>query len=380
MRRRWTQVSLRSLLLLVTCCAVVFGVATAYLRPYRQEQRVLDELREGEGFSAKTEAIGPTWLKRLTNCNKYAQRVVWVDIGNGFDDDDLAKLGQFRYLRTVMISKGESEGAYRPGGASIWDDDGEWHRTFPDGTTVLMFPRVNDEGLTHLANIRSLEDLMLSNAKISDEGLAVLQRLPNLRALDLKSNELSNDGLVALGQFPKLRELSIRSKLIDDEGLVHLGKLTQLQSLTIAGKVSDSGMSHLSSLTHLQTLRCLFPNEVSRHLATKLTEPTQVNFVDVPLQDALAYFENFHTVLFEFDDAELSAKDIDVTKIVVTLNRQGVPLRDCLKDCLAPHGMDFRLTHIPIVITTQEAAAESRKGITELRKKLPNLTDVEVSW
>lgn len=379
MRRRWTQVSLRSLLLVMTCCAVAFGLASAYLRTYWQEQRLLAELHEGEGFSATTGAVGPAWFKRLVGGNKYAQRVVGVEIGNDFADDNLAKLRQFRYLRTVVITKGEVPNDMRRVSGGFFRE-WEWFRTLPDGTDVLMFPRVNDEGLAHLANIRSLEDLTLVHSEISDDGLAVLQRLPNLRALDIRSNQITNDGLNSLRGFPKLRELKVRSKLIDDGGLAHLGKLTQLQSLTIEGKVSDAGMGHLSQLTNLETLHCLHPYEVSRRMTSKLSEPTQVDFIDVPLQDALAYLESFHHILFEFETAELSAKDVDMSKTCVTLSRQGVPLRECLKDVLAPHGLDFGLPILPIVITTQEAAAEYRKGITELRKKLPNLTNVEVTW
>ena len=63
-----------------------------------------------------------------------------------------------------------------------------------------------------------------------------------------------------------------------------------------------------------------------------------------------------------------------------TGNSTSEPLRDVLAKICAASQWDYILRDGEIVVTTTEAAAESRSGLTALRKKLPKLKNVSVQW
>jgi hypothetical protein len=57
---------------------------------------------------------------------------------------------------------------------------------------------ITDKGLTHLAKLKSLENLRLTGAKITDEGLQQLSEIPTLRWLDLQGCKVTEQGLQRL--------------------------------------------------------------------------------------------------------------------------------------------------------------------------------------
>jgi hypothetical protein len=53
---------------------------------------------------------------------------------------------------------------------------------------------VTDRGLTHLAELKTLEGLRLKKTKVSDDGLQrLLRALPNLKRLNVENTAISNE-------------------------------------------------------------------------------------------------------------------------------------------------------------------------------------------
>ncbi|MHC4585979.1 MAG: leucine-rich repeat domain-containing protein [Planctomycetota bacterium] len=89
-------------------------------------------------------------------------------------------------------------------------------------------------GLSHLAGLDSLEELLISSTSLSDEDVACLEPLG------------------------RLKELNIGGRHLTDRSLASISKLKQLESLGFSAfggaSVSKSGLKQLSGLTNLHTL------------------------------------------------------------------------------------------------------------------------------
>lgn len=327
MKRRWTQFSLRSLFVLLLIGAVLLSLWKVYLQPYYREQKTIAELQKIAGeLVPGSEPRGPGWLKRVAG-GKYAQRVVYYRISSDkISDDDLANLRRFSHLEIIQI---------------------------------LGAPRITDKGLIHLATIPTLWSLDLEDTQITNHGLRELRRLPNLETLGITSDQIT------------------------DQGLVHLKELAQLESLVLECPVTDAGMQQLTSLKNLTYLKCGYGP--ARRVADRLSDPTQLKFDETPLIDVVEYLGDLHNeVLFRFDEQELDAAGVRLNEITVSMDTTGLRnplrLREALHSLLQPLGLDFTVNSSGLVITTKDAAARRRTGIAELRKALPNLTRVDVSW
>lgn len=190
-RRRWFQYSIRSLLLLMLACGLLFGYVAHFRREHEREKPAITAIEE-IGGKVETAPRGPAWLRWIAG-EKAAIRVVSVDLeywirGGGFTSD-----GDFVFF--------------------------------------------------------SLKE------KVTDEWLPNLKDLKYLESLNLAANEITRDGLVVLRNFPQLRNLDLSQCPIDDAALVEVGKLRELRALNLLHtQVRAEGLEHLSGLTHLVEL------------------------------------------------------------------------------------------------------------------------------
>jgi len=90
------------------------------------------------------------------------------------------------------------------------------------------------KGLSHLASLGSLDELIISSISLSDEDVACMESLGRLKKLDVGSRHLT------------------------DRSLASISKLDQLESLNFSAfggaSVSKNGLKQLSGLTNLHTL------------------------------------------------------------------------------------------------------------------------------
>jgi WD40 repeat protein len=107
--------------------------------------------------------------------------------------------------------------------------------TLPILDTLLLDPRMVDEaGIQHLANCRSLTSLVLSSA--TDEVLARVAQLRSLDNLSVSDTlELSRTGLAAFAGLSRPTKLHLRGANISDGWIDDFSKLQQLRTLTLDG-------------------------------------------------------------------------------------------------------------------------------------------------
>ena len=111
-------------------------------------------------------------------------------------------------------------------------------------TKLRMLPRLrsatfydtglDDRGLSHVADVSTIDNLNLQNTLISDAGLAHLSRLPRLEHLRLKANrQLTNDCIAHLLRLSAVENLQLHETSIDQRGLDQLAALTNLRDLLV---------------------------------------------------------------------------------------------------------------------------------------------------
>ncbi|MCE9556821.1 MAG: hypothetical protein K8T91_26025 [Planctomycetes bacterium] len=105
---------------------------------------------------------------------------------------------------------------------------------------------VTDDDLKFLKNMPALEELQLNNTDITDVSLQHLEDLTALHTLWLDNTRVSDAGLKHLTGLTALIWLDVRNTQISDTGLEHLRNLTALKAIRLSQtKVTPAGMSRL---------------------------------------------------------------------------------------------------------------------------------------
>jgi len=119
------------------------------------------------------------------------------------------------------------------------------------------------EGMKTLKAFRNLKCLLVgledsSQGYDGPTGLSHLAGLGSLEELIISSNSLSDEDVACLEPLGRLKELNIGSRYLTDRSLASISKLKQLESLGFSAfggaSVSKSGLKQLSGLTNLHTL------------------------------------------------------------------------------------------------------------------------------
>ncbi len=297
-RRRWLQISLRTLLLLIALVAMAALSASWYEAPFRRQRAAMAAIEQAGG-SYYAAPGGPAWLRRMFGEDAF-RNITLVNIAAC--DDPLAYIDHVAGLpaiETLVV-----------GGSAFTDE----HLKRLHGLTtlsglVLDCTEVTDEGLAALGNaLPSLEiyqserraivalsklggslqtktnfdhprieklvgrqwfdealHLSFRQAGFSnsapfgqcrDADLALLKKLTRLRTLLLDNVPITDAGLEHLAGLKRLQSLALqRLPDVGDAGLAHLGGLTQLTQLSLAWtNVGDAGLPSLRGMTRLTSL------------------------------------------------------------------------------------------------------------------------------
>lgn len=118
----------------------------------------------------------------------------------------------------------------------------------------LMGTRIDDAGLKHLVNLKSLKRLNVSHCDwISPDGFAMLAEFPELEVLDVSYTNFGDAGAEAVGQLTKLQNLDTTQTKLTSRGLRQLSGLRELTRLSIGRTlVTDAGMQGLKGLPKLR--------------------------------------------------------------------------------------------------------------------------------
>jgi hypothetical protein len=240
-KRRWFQISLRTLMLLVTLVCVGFACYGPIARAKRQREAVerilaqrgkvfYDYQSPRLSFSSSqmkwdkdAKPPGPAWLRDFCGIDLFAS-VVGAELSaltlSGMQLDSYMGLTELRCLR-INTSAGST-----------------------------------DKELVHIRRFRKLESLCLARTDVTDAGLRHVRGLTTLREIDLyEAGFITDAGLAHIEGLKQLRSLNLMLTQVTDAGMVHLRGLTNLRELNLCfTKVGDVGLAQLEALNNLEIL------------------------------------------------------------------------------------------------------------------------------
>ncbi|MFK8001246.1 MAG: leucine-rich repeat domain-containing protein [Polyangiales bacterium] len=101
----------------------------------------------------------------------------------------------------------------------------------------------------HVARLRSLRSLNLSDSGILDAGLSCISQLAELETLDLGGTYISNASIGEIARLPELRDLSLMTTMLSDAGLAELSRLETLRVLDVSGApLTDASVEPLLAM------------------------------------------------------------------------------------------------------------------------------------
>ena len=91
-------------------------------------------------------------------------------------------------------------------------------------------------------------------------------------------------------------------------------------------------------------------------LSRALSEPTNFDFIDVSLRDAVAYLKDLHGIEIQFDDKVLEDAGIDLDA-PITRRLSGISLRSAIRLLLGSLDLTYAIDNEVLLITTPDNAA-----------------------
>ena len=112
----------------------------------------------------------------------------------------------------------------------------------------ILDSRPTDEGLTNLARLSQLEELIFYRSPINDKGFIHLKSMHSLKKLEFVGREIHDDNLYHLKGLKGLE--SLKPLNVSDKGLAYLAELENLRCLEFShqANITDSGLEHLGKL------------------------------------------------------------------------------------------------------------------------------------
>lgn len=99
------------------------------------------------------------------------------------------------------------------------------------------------------------------------------------------------------------------------------------------------------------------PASTNERVREALHSPTQMEFVDTPLQDAVNFLKDFHQIEIQLDTRALEDAGVG-SDTPVSRNLSGLPLRSALRILLGDLDLAYVVKNDVLLITTQDKASE----------------------
>ena len=230
-KRRWFQYSVRTLLVVVTLCAVLCSWLAVKMRNAERQREAVAAIHKMGGiviYDWQVDALG----RQLPNAKPFGP--AWLRSLLG--DDFFASVAELR-----VHSKEFTD-------ALLQDliPQAKFRRVSIDDTNVT------DGGLEHLKKLTHLTFLSLGGTQVTDAGLAKLDRLTELQILFLDRTRVTDAGMKHLRRLTKLDRLILRDTDVTGLGLENLTGLTRLQVLDLQStKITDAALQHIKGLKQL---------------------------------------------------------------------------------------------------------------------------------
>jgi hypothetical protein len=223
-KRRWFHYSLRTMLLLITAVALSLGVVVHNASVQREALQAIQRAH-GTVFydfhqtaprtvSSVGKPTGPQWLRAWLD-EHYFDTAVWISFfGTPNDDEWVSAVNNLPSLNTLLLS-----------GENATDEILDRLRRSPKLEDLhLSGGQVTDQGLANLAKFPNLRWLIMNHTRIADSGLGHVRRLEHLEELILTDTAISNEGIDDLVAMTRLQRLDVRRTAITPDGLRELQK------------------------------------------------------------------------------------------------------------------------------------------------------------
>ena len=150
-----------------------------------------------------------------------------------------------------------------------------------------------------------------------------------------------------------------------------------LPDVGAAGRPANSGNA-ASRLTNNSVPWDFKPRSVLvKRIEQALLQDTEVAFTDTPLEEAVKYLEDLHSIEIWVDKESLTADGIN-TDSPVNLNMSGVSLDSALNLMFEPLQLDYVIKNEVMVITTKLKAEELMETRVYNLARIPHLTPKEL--
>ncbi len=244
--------------------------------------RNLAKLRSLEELVLGGNSIGDKGLVHLTGLTKLNYLILW---GRNFTGKGFIHLRNLQSLRTVNLENDIENETLGHLAALPHLENLSLHniRGISDRDMALLArsrslrtldiagTQVTPQGVKHLAEVKTLENLALPMSSLTDEALVSVSRLTNLKVLQLQlpyyadptfyNRHYTENGLAELDKLEKLEELGISGLAVTDDSVKHITKHAQLKKLRITSSpLSNAGLKELTTLKSLEKLSLAFTN------------------------------------------------------------------------------------------------------------------------
>ncbi|MHC4179274.1 MAG: hypothetical protein ACYSWU_17310 [Planctomycetota bacterium] len=99
------------------------------------------------------------------------------------------------------------------------------------------------------------------------------------------------------------------------------------------------------------------PLAAERKIEQQLESPTQLEFIETPLQDVVDYLKDFHAIEIQIDRNACDDVGLDPSTTPITKNIKGISLRSALNLTLRDHDLTYLIHDEVLLITTVKDAA-----------------------
>lgn len=258
------QFSIRSLLILITLCAIPCSWVAVMKQETKREREAAAEIEKLRGTVKWSKPSEPMWLRNLLGDDFFS--TVEAVGGNSISIlDCLSEVevtdAWFEHLEALKQLK-----VLHLYGPEVSDAGLQHLRALGQLRSLhLHVPKVTDAGLEHLKDLVRLQELFLYSARVTETGLKHVKKLQQLRVLNFSDTRVTDAGLEGLKRLSQLQDLSFSGIRVSDAGLEHLRGLEQLQRLSVdgSGQISDRGLKHLAGFRQLKSLHLFFCIDVT---------------------------------------------------------------------------------------------------------------------
>jgi hypothetical protein len=276
---RWRQMSVRSLLLVISVTAIFFAWFGWRLRLGHQRDAAVEKIVRAGGDVAYSSQFDGHYSRHTASTFTPSAMSALLERLCGTDP--------FRRLMAIRISDPKSVrliSEYKLTGVEILalrdsevSDADTVHVRDCKRLKVLTLDNtpVSDRSIDNILECRQLEQLYLRNTKVTEEGIKKLARLPRLDSLDISGTPVARSGLKVVATLPSVSLLSFDDPALTTEELRNLRNAPSLRHLWLEDQTAvNIDLAVLREFPRLKSLMLTGPlikDDAIKRLAASAT-------------------------------------------------------------------------------------------------------------